>query len=33
MNKYCKAPKKQRDGHKEKNQEENVTGDVLYLML
>jgi hypothetical protein len=29
MKKYCKAPKKQRDGLQEKNQEENVTGDVL----
>ena len=28
MKKYCRAPKKQRDGHQEKNQEENVTGDV-----
>jgi hypothetical protein len=29
MKKDCRAPKKQRDGHQEKNQEENVTGDVL----
>jgi hypothetical protein len=29
LNKYFKAPKKQRDGQQEKNQEENVIGDVL----
>jgi hypothetical protein len=29
MKKYCRAPKKQRDGQQEKNQKENVTGDVL----
>jgi hypothetical protein len=29
LEKDCRAPKKQRDGEKEKNQEENVTGDVL----
>jgi hypothetical protein len=33
MKKYCRAPKKQRDGHQEKNQEENVTGDVLQDVL
>jgi hypothetical protein len=29
LKKYYKAPKKQRDGQQEKNQEANVTGDVL----
>jgi hypothetical protein len=29
MKKDCKAPKKIRDGQQEKNQEANVTGDVL----
>jgi hypothetical protein len=29
LKKDCRAPKKQRDGQQEKNQEENVTGDVL----
>jgi hypothetical protein len=29
LKKDCRAPKKQRDGKQEKNQEENVTGDVL----
>jgi hypothetical protein len=29
LKKDCRAPKKQRDGQKEKNQEENVTSDVL----
>jgi hypothetical protein len=29
MKKDCKAPKKQRDGQYERNQEANVTGDVL----
>jgi hypothetical protein len=29
LNKYCRAPKKQRDGHQEKNQEANVIDDVL----
>jgi hypothetical protein len=29
MKKDCKAPKKKRDGQQEKNQEANVTGDVL----
>jgi hypothetical protein len=29
LKKYYRAPKKQRDGQQEKNQEENVTGDVL----
>jgi hypothetical protein len=29
MKKDYKAPKKQRDGHQERNQEANVTGDVL----
>jgi hypothetical protein len=29
MNKDYRAPKKQRDGHQEKNHEENVIGDVL----
>jgi hypothetical protein len=29
MKKDCIAPKKQRDGQKEKNQEANVTSDVL----
>jgi hypothetical protein len=29
LKKYCRAPKKQRDGQQEKNQEENVTCDVL----
>jgi hypothetical protein len=29
LKKYCRAPKKQRDGQQEKNQEANVTGDVL----
>jgi hypothetical protein len=35
LKKYCRAPKKQRDGQREKNQEANVTGDVLqdYLIL
>ena len=29
MKKDCRASKKQRDGQQEKNQEANVTGDVL----
>jgi hypothetical protein len=29
LKKYCRAPNKQRDGQWEKNQKENVTGDVL----
>jgi hypothetical protein len=29
LKKDCRAPKKQRDGQQEKNQEANVTGDVL----
>jgi hypothetical protein len=29
LKKHCRAPKKQRDGQREKNQEANVTGDVL----
>jgi hypothetical protein len=29
MKKYCRAPKKQRDGQQEKNHEANVIGDVL----
>jgi hypothetical protein len=29
LKKDCRAPKKQRDGHQERNQEANVTGDVL----
>jgi hypothetical protein len=29
LNKDCRAPKKQRDGQQEKNQEANVIGDVL----
>jgi hypothetical protein len=29
LNKDCRPPKKQRDGHQGKNQEANVTGDVL----
>jgi hypothetical protein len=29
MKKYYGAPKKHKDGQQEKNQEENVTGDVL----
>jgi hypothetical protein len=29
LNKDWRAPKKQRNGHQEKNKEENVTGDVL----
>ena len=29
MKKDCRAPKKQRDGQQERNQEANVTGDVL----
>ena len=29
LKKYCRAPKKQRDGQQERNQEANVTGDVL----
>jgi hypothetical protein len=29
MKKYCKDPKKQKDGQQEKNQEANVTGGVL----
>jgi hypothetical protein len=29
LKKDCRAPKKQRDGHQEKNQEENVIGDML----
>jgi hypothetical protein len=33
LKKYCRAPKKQRDGQREKNQKENVTGDVLQYAL
>jgi hypothetical protein len=36
LNKYCRAPKKQRDGQQEKNREENVTDvlqDALILSL
>ena len=29
MKKDCRAPKKQRDGQQKKNQEANITGDVL----
>jgi hypothetical protein len=29
LKKDCRAPKKQRDGQQERNQEENATGDVL----
>jgi len=29
LKKYCRAPKKQRDWQQERNQETNVTGDVL----
>jgi hypothetical protein len=29
LKKDCRAPKKQRDGQQERNQEANVTGDVL----
>jgi hypothetical protein len=29
LKKYCRAPKKQTDGQQERNQEANVTGDVL----
>jgi hypothetical protein len=32
LKKYCKVPKKQRDGQHEKNQKSNVTGDV-YKMI
>ena len=33
LKKDCRAPKKQRDGQQEKNQEANVTGDVLPYAL
>jgi hypothetical protein len=33
MKKYCRAPKKQRDGQQETNQEANVIGDVLHDAL
>jgi hypothetical protein len=33
LKKDCRAPKKQRDGHEEKNQESNVTCDVLQYAL
>jgi hypothetical protein len=33
LNKYCRAPKKQRDAKEDKNQEANVTGDVLQDVL
>jgi hypothetical protein len=33
LKKYCRAPKKRRDGQHEKNHEENVTGDVLQDVL
>jgi hypothetical protein len=33
MKKYCRAPKKQRDGQQENNQEANVEGDVLHHSL
>jgi hypothetical protein len=33
MKKDCRAPKKQREGLQEKNQETNVTGDVLQDVL
>ena len=29
LKKNCRAPKKQRDGQHERNQEENVIGDVI----
>jgi hypothetical protein len=33
LKKDCRAPKKQRDGQQERNQEANVTGDVLQHAL
>jgi hypothetical protein len=33
LKKDCRAPKKQRDGHHERNHEANVTGDVLHDAL
>jgi hypothetical protein len=33
LKKYCRAPKKLKDGKQEKNQEANVTGDALQYDL